>query len=87
MRNKQKRASLRVDPSASLRSPQDDTKTATRSRIAAAWTVVGDFGRELRRLNTLGSELPQFANGTRRTRARIIRERLTTGYRNHPPCC
>ncbi len=59
-----------------------------RSRpIAAARAVIGDFVRELRRLNALGSESPQFASGTRRIRARIIRERLTMSYRSHPPCC
>jgi hypothetical protein len=54
---------------------------------ATARTIASDLRCELRRLNRLGRETGEFADGSRRTRARIIRERLKAGYRGHTPCC
>ncbi len=60
---------------------------SARSIAADAGTIGADLVRELRRLNRLGVESHESANANRRARARIVRERLQMGYRDHTPCC
>ncbi len=76
-----------MNATAALRAPWNRALGRIRSMAATARTIVGDLGRELGRLNRLGRESEEFADGSRRTRARIIRERLKAGYRGHTPCC
>jgi len=86
--------SARVRPAPAAASPIVGTQTMgtpmagrSHSIAAAAWIVIGDFIQELRRLNRLGRNSDEFANGSRHTQARIIRQRLKAGYRGHTPCC
>lgn len=58
-----------------------------RSVVTTAKATTGDLVRELRRLNSVGTDTEEFADANRRAQARIVRDRLKMGYRGHTPCC
>ena len=76
-----------MNGTAALRAPWNRALGRIRAVAATARTIASDLRCELSRLNRLGRETEEFADGSRRTRARIIRERLKAGYRGHTPCC